>query len=185
MDPYLTNSEPGPVLVWPVEDAGIIAEAVCALAATGRVYFPAVTITGISETVSTSDQLRAVPITSMLTAANGRHRRWILERLAERSDTDGTAAELLAAEMPEAAEDLARVRNPTMRLRIPGGGKKPDKFYAQVAAAYRWLAENGSRRPALDIAERNGVAVTTVHRWIAEARRRGILEPGVRGRAGL
>ena len=41
-----------------------------------------------------------------------------------------------------------------------------------------------SRRPATDMAEASGVSAASVHRWVAEARRRGHLpraEPGKRG----
>jgi hypothetical protein len=183
MDAWLTDSERGPVLVWLVEDAGITADALCAISGQGRIYFPAMTITGISEDVSSSDQLRAVPVTSMLTAANGRFRRDILAMFAAHGDE--TAAALLEG-APKAEEAPARTRAPVMRFRMIPAGRKPDRFYESVATAYEYLVtEKGSRRPALELAERNDVPVTTVHRWITEARRRGLLGPGVKGRAGL
>ncbi len=39
-------------------------------------------------------------------------------------------------------------------------------------------------RPAVELAEVNGVPVTTAHRWVKEARRRGFLPPGRKGRRG-
>lgn len=57
--------------------------------------------------------------------------------------------------------------------------KRPDAFYRAVADAYSWLAGRG-RRPAVELATINGVPATTVHRWIKEARRRGLLGPGRR-----
>jgi hypothetical protein len=60
---------------------------------------------------------------------------------------------------------------------------RPDRFYADVAAAYRDLAAT-SPRPACDLARRHGVPVTTAHRWVKEARRRGFLPPGSPGKAG-
>jgi hypothetical protein len=62
-------------------------------------------------------------------------------------------------------------------------GTKPDRFYKEAAELYAELAR-GSRRPAADLAERSGVPVASVHRWIAEARRRGYLPPAERGRRG-
>lgn len=66
-------------------------------------------------------------------------------------------------------------RRLTTQLRIPTSVKKPDAFYRQVAA----LGTTGVT--AGEIAAANDVPVTTVYRWRAEARRRGILP---RGRAG-
>lgn len=60
-----------------------------------------------------------------------------------------------------------------------GTGKRPDEFYRAVAEAYSWLAGRG-RRPAPELAAINGVPPTTIHRWVKEARRRGLLGPGRR-----
>lgn len=62
-------------------------------------------------------------------------------------------------------------------------GSDPDAFYQAVAAAYN-AAVSESSRVAPRLAEEAGVPVPTVHRWIAEARRRGFLPPARRGRAG-
>lgn len=64
-----------------------------------------------------------------------------------------------------------------------GQGGRPDRFYADVAAEYQHLTRM-SRRPATDLADQYGVPVTTAHRWIKEARRRGLLAPGRPGKAG-
>jgi hypothetical protein len=71
--------------------------------------------------------------------------------------------------------------SPPLRLTVPAERRKPDSFYADAADRYLWLASQG-RRPATALADANGVPVTTVHRWIKEARQRGILPPGQRGR---
>lgn len=55
-------------------------------------------------------------------------------------------------------------------------------FYQRVAAAYRSAATE-SGRPAVVLAEENEVPVETVRRWVKEARRRGFLEAGGKGRA--
>jgi hypothetical protein len=69
------------------------------------------------------------------------------------------------------------------RLPEPAGRGRPDHFYREVATVYLDYAQ-GSHRPAVDLAERHDVPVTTAHRWIKEARRRGFLPPGRPGRAG-
>jgi hypothetical protein len=69
----------------------------------------------------------------------------------------------------------------SMRLNVPPGRPKPDAFYAQVAETFARLA-TCTRKPAPELAEANGVPVTTVHGWVAEARRRGFLPAGERSR---
>lgn len=69
------------------------------------------------------------------------------------------------------------------RAAQPAGRGRPDHFYRDVATVYLDYAQ-GSHRPAADLAERHEVPVTTAHRWIKEARRRGFLPPGRPGRAG-
>jgi hypothetical protein len=77
----------------------------------------------------------------------------------------------------------ARIR-PRLKIRIPPGPRKRgDEFYRRVAEAYSWLATR-SNRPAAEFAELNDVPITMVHRWVKEARRRGLLGPGRRGGAG-
>ncbi len=69
-----------------------------------------------------------------------------------------------------------------LKVKIPAEQRKPDSFYEQVAA--RWTVVHviwGSKNPAKKLAEANDVPVSTVHRWVKEARRRGILGPGQRG----
>jgi hypothetical protein len=65
----------------------------------------------------------------------------------------------------------------------PARGAKGDEFYRFVGEVYG-KAAIVSTRPAAELAKAWGVPVTTVHRWIREARRRGHLptaEPGRRG----
>lgn len=69
-----------------------------------------------------------------------------------------------------------------LELKFPSGARKPDAFYQSVASLYLYLRVL-SDRPAADIAEANGVPVTTVHRWVKEARRRGFLPPAPRKRS--
>jgi hypothetical protein len=62
---------------------------------------------------------------------------------------------------------------------VPAGNRKPDEFYVRLAAVYGSLS-GASGSPAVKIAKRKGVPVSTVHRWVKEARRRGFLPPGRR-----
>lgn len=80
-------------------------------------------------------------------------------------------------------EPTVTQRRPRLRIPVPKGQKRPDDFFGRVAAAYSYLAGH-TRRPATELAARNDVPVTTVHGWIKEARRRGLLGPGRRGSAG-
>jgi len=68
------------------------------------------------------------------------------------------------------------------RLKVPAGAKG-DGFYRQVATVYSALAA-ASNRPAVELAAANNVPLTTAHRWVKEARRRGFLPPGQKGRRG-
>lgn len=58
----------------------------------------------------------------------------------------------------------------------------PDGHSARVAAAYRIALTHGPD-PSRRIADAAGVPHTTVVGWVREARRRGHLPPGQRGRA--
>ncbi|MEU7807893.1 hypothetical protein AB0B18_15715 [Micromonospora chalcea] len=62
-------------------------------------------------------------------------------------------------------------------------GTDPDAFSRRVAQAYAVAVESTSA-PAKALADEAQVPVTTVHRWIREARQRGHLPPARRGRAG-
>jgi hypothetical protein len=70
---------------------------------------------------------------------------------------------------------------PGLKLALPEGRPKPDDFYQQVADVFAYLT-TVSPRPANELADANGVRVTTVHGWVKEARRRGLLASGERAR---
>ncbi|MGX9887363.1 hypothetical protein [Streptomyces sp. NPDC002276] len=65
----------------------------------------------------------------------------------------------------------------------PPAGRLTDEFLEDVADAYRWFIE-AKTAPAPAISEMAKTPVRTVHRWIYEARKRGILPPARSGRAG-
>lgn len=135
----------------------------------------------------TSEVLRAIPVGRIEAAANAQltvvddavspmpaspHRRHRPSRGRPGDSLDGWDAPTPAG--PAAPGDAERSGRPRGR---------PDRFYADIADAYRQLAQT-SRRPAADLAARHEVPLTTAHRWIKEARRRGFLAPGRPGKAG-
>ena len=60
---------------------------------------------------------------------------------------------------------------------------RPDAFYATVASTYRHLV-SATHKPVVELADANDVPRTTAHRWVKEARRRGMLPPGRPGKSG-
>jgi transposase-like protein len=59
----------------------------------------------------------------------------------------------------------------------------PADFFEQVACAYGKLAET-SNTPIVQLAWANDIPPSTAHRWIEEARRRGLLGPRDANRRG-
>ncbi|MFA1549767.1 hypothetical protein [Actinomadura chokoriensis] len=62
-------------------------------------------------------------------------------------------------------------------------GEEPDEFADRVALYYRMFAAT-TDKPTKAIAEHADVPLGTVRSWIREARLRGKLPPGTRGKAG-
>jgi hypothetical protein len=122
-----------------------------------------------------SDVLRRLSIAALEARANA-------PALAERLERnrEPTAEEHRAA----VAKHYGSVGRGRARLGIPSPPRaKPEVFYKRVAEVYRELV-GWTNRPAVELAEANGVPVTTAHRWVKEARRRGFLPPGQKGRRG-
>jgi hypothetical protein len=96
-------------------------------------------------------------------------------------DTEPSLADLRSRAREQARQ--ARPKEPDRpRLTRPDGAA-PEGFYPRVAAAYTEYAPQ-TRAPAKEMAAEAGVPVTTAHRWIREARRRGFLPPARKGKAG-
>lgn len=132
----------------------------------------------------TSETLRGLSVSRLEATMNARLQR--------------PGGELFAASMTSNSADVPEPSLAELRRRVPGaaaadpperprltrpGGKAPEEFYPRVAAAYHEYAPQ-TRAPAKEIAAEAGVPVTTAHRWIREARRRGFLSPARKGRAG-
>jgi hypothetical protein len=117
-----------------------------------------------------AEALRTLPLRAIEAAANSEMGRFVIG--ASVGLTDPATYAMWQAR-----------KRPALKLRNPAGrGRKPDTFYRKVAAAYEWLSQQG-RGPASELAKVNEVPVTTVHLWIKEARARGFLAPGQKGRA--
>jgi hypothetical protein len=76
--------------------------------------------------------------------------------------------------------DIARLPD---ELLLADPRSRPDEFYATVASTYRHLV-SATAKPVVELALANEVPRTTAHRWVKEARRRGMLPPGRSGKAG-
>jgi hypothetical protein len=106
------------------------------------------------------------------------------ERMSRADDNDlkigklrSRARDVADHERELRAQGIARAE-----LRRPDG-EDPEEFYRLVSRAYAEYAAE-TKAPAREMAEEAGVPVTTVHRWVREARRRGFLPPARKGRAG-
>jgi hypothetical protein len=114
-----------------------------------------------------------------------------IEAMANHPDhVEVIRAHVAAAPRPDFEPQAGRRRAPwvpkevtwSIDLDVPKG-RKPEAFYQRVAAIYADAAQL-SRRPAAEIADAVGVPVVTVHRWVAEARKRGFLPAAESGRRG-
>ncbi len=132
-----------------------------------------------------SAALRRLPVASLTALVNAPGRR---EEVTGRLDAPGRPTGLVAladAELQAQVAGLVELAGVVDgRLGpVPRGRGKPDAFYRRVADAYLGLAVE-SNRPAATIAAVNRVPVSSVHGWVKEARRRGFLPPGQKGRRG-
>jgi hypothetical protein len=109
---------------------------------------------------------------------------WVLRMLeAQRDDSDEPQAPMRSLSRPLGEVIVESEDLPSGKVDVPPRRPYPDDFYRQVAATYSALASK-IRAPAGVMADANHVPVTSVHRWVKQARRLGFLAPGQRGRAG-
>jgi hypothetical protein len=147
------------------------------LSDSGRLEVAELYLTGAPITAST---LRELPLADLQAWANSPKMR---EAIVGQLDLEGVELAAVAADFATTHYDhpeLRRLRRAGLPVPTDTGGKHPDSFYRRVAKVYAGLAEQ-TNRPAAEMAEANNVPVTTVHRWIKEARRRGFLAPGQKG----
>ena len=127
--------------------------------------------------------LRAVPLAKIEAAVNRPETAELIRGKMQEEwampEPEFVALRNRLASTAPAKLDLSVWPLPFAQLEIPTTHKKPDEFYRRVAEAYQTLA-GMDRRPAVILAQKNRVPVTTVHRWVKEARARGFLAPGRR-----
>lgn len=126
-----------------------------------------------------SDLLRAIPVGRIEATANAQ--LTVVDAAVVPAPTRRRRNAPLRHPRPPTPNDTGWEQPPSDAPGAPRG--RPDRFYADIAAEYQDLTSS-SRRPAADLADRHSVPVSTTHRWIKEARRRGLLAPGRPGKAG-
>jgi len=179
------------------DDPAAVVYVRCSLAPSGRLVISEVHVKSDGRRVDTN-VLRDVPLGKIEAAINGTYRELMLARLDEEEDAQPSAnvedtaeyflrlydkrlAELEAEARPLTRSQLVRLAKVTQPPKERG--RLPDSFYQQVAEKYMELA-NRIKGPATEMANANGVPVTTIHRWTKEARARGFLAAGHRGARG-
>ncbi|GGR80236.1 hypothetical protein GCM10010169_25490 [Micromonospora fulviviridis] len=159
-----------------------------------------------------AEALRRYPLTFIETAVTtdpgmletlqswARHAGPDLTRLASHFDTafwrdrdTHWVARSWRAQIKDSGEPQApmgKLRSPAprtpeeMQLPEPSEGLTPE-FLGRVAAAYREAIHVDAKAPARVLSQVNPqVSYRTIHRWIYEARRRGVLPRGSQGRVG-
>lgn len=122
-----------------------------------------------------SPLLRTLPFARMVAAIN---RQTIREQLrplmmpANAIESHSFGSGLISWMLPPV--EPPAMPAPELKLRVPDDRRKPDDFYALVADTYLAQATI-SNRAAQDLAAANDVPPSTVHRWLKEARNRGLL----------
>lgn len=69
-------------------------------------------------------------------------------------------------------------------MRPLGDPKRTPDFYELVALQHTRLTDDGDPNPTATLARISNVPLSTAQGWVARARRKGLLPPGRRGRAG-
>jgi hypothetical protein len=122
-----------------------------------------------------SSVLRMIPVMRIEAAANQiAHRTRLAPVLGNATDPSASGHPALSPALLTPPERVPPPRPEPITLVIPDVYRKPDSFYRSVADAFLHLAALSSR-PAHDLAEANAVPAATVHRWLREAKARGVL----------
>jgi len=121
--------------------------------------------------------LKRFPWATLIPAATARMRLEIHHTDETWKRSDETARKLAASYQRRKGATAARP---------PGRPKLDGSHYRTIASEYVELTATASRvpNPIAALTLRHNVSESTVKRWIAESRRRGLLAPGRRGKAG-
>lgn len=130
-------------------------------------------LVAVGEGEATSSLLRVIPWERIEAAINHPQHREHLDRLVKPGFVvaDDVPGELMAYTIRPEPQKPPKLN---LKVEVPEGYRKPDEFYRQVGELFLALASISSR-PAQDIAEANDIKITTVHRWIREAKARGLI----------
>lgn len=77
----------------------------------------------------------------------------------------------------------ARTKGLSRPPALLGSNDGSDEFYRRVAAQYLVLSRESSK-PTTEMSKTSKVPLRTAQRWVTEARKRGLLPPGRKGRSG-
>lgn len=142
-----------------------------------RLDFPGVPLRTLAGHFATSWGSQTDPSTGEQRPVN----HWVAHAYYSQIDGSGVPTPPEARDMWSNADKRRSL--PAVQLQVPAAKPYPDSFWEDVAAAYRnALASNMS--PGVALADVTGRPVTTIHRWVREARRRGLLPEATPGRAG-
>ena len=128
--------------------------------------------------------LREIPLGSIVARIRASQAylwvKWARRREGEEEEASRRLRELDDMAPPTSREAVAEAVEFAALARLlkqhAGRAKRPDEFYALVAQVFTRLSAN-SRRPAKDMASNFRLPESTVHRWVKEARRRGLFTP--------
>src|SRR5262249_1973997 len=129
----------------------------------------------------TAEVVREVPLSRIEAICNsGKIRDKIISALDEAPPFDDVRT--LESQAKQHVTTEKELSKPPRKLRKAQNerGRYPDEFYEALAVEYGRLALSHSG-PARLIAKANDVPVSTVYRWLKEARRRGFSPPGRKG----
>lgn len=112
-------------------------------------------------------------------------RNWVVISFASQTADPREKAGLLKIDRAPRKNRKVLVREVDSEYRLKAGPNEglTDGFLHQVARAYAAAMVRGER-PNVSISEQTGHPLRTVQRWVYMARKRGIMSPGRRGRAG-
>lgn len=121
----------------------------------------------------TATEIRKLPLGKLVTIVNAPMVRGRLSEKQWELELDPSKVEWsdLAPQMDRMNLFFPR----SVRIDLPSGRGKTERFYLAVADAFASAVAAGSEAPSEQIAEETDVPVSTVHGWLREARRRGII----------